>query len=387
MTNNFPVAILDLKAQYASIREEVQAAIDRVMESQHFILGPEVEALENEIANYSGCKFGIGVSSGTDALLVSLMAIGIKPGDEVITSPFSFFATAGAIVRLGARPVFVDIDLDTLNMDANLVEAAITEHTRAILPVHLAGQMADMDPIMDIAKKHDLYVIEDACQALGAEYKGKRAGSIGHLGCFSFFPSKNLGGAGDSGMVTCNDPVLADHVSLLRTHGSRPKYYHREVGGNFRMDALQAAILRAKFNYLEGWTAGRQRNAALYQQLFVEAGLASEDNKQRTTMPVILPNETGWGRHIFHLYQTRVRRRKELMSYLKANNIGNEIYYPVPLHLQECFKELEFKAGSLPNAERAALETLALPIYPELSEEQIKYVVQVINSFYQDQPA
>ena len=251
MSAEMRVPILDLKAQYALIRDEVQAAIERVMESQYFILGPEVEALEREIAAYCGCDFGIGVSSGTDALLVSLMAIDLKPGEEVITSPYSFFATAGAIARLGAVPVFVDIDLDTLNIDASWVEAAVTERTRAILPVHLAGQVADMDPIMEIAGRHNLYVIEDACQALGAEYHGRRAGSIGHLGCFSFFPSKNLGGAGDSGMVVCNEPALADRVKLLRNHGHRPKYHNKAVGGNFRMDALQAAILRAKFKYLE----------------------------------------------------------------------------------------------------------------------------------------
>lgn len=373
MTKEITVPILDLKAQYATIREEVQAAIERVMESQHFILGLEVEALEKEIAEYSQCQFGIGVSSGTDALLVSLMAVDIKPGDEVITSPYSFFATAGAIVRLGARPVFVDIDLDTLNMDASRVEAAVTLKTRAILPVHLAGQMADMDPIVEIAKRHNLFVIEDACQALGAEYKGKRAGSIGHLGCFSFFPSKNLGGAGDSGMVVCNNPALADRVSLLRTHGSRPKYYHREVGGNFRMDALQAAILSAKFKHLDEWTAGRQKNAALYRSFFDETGWVNG--------PIVLPTETGWGRHIYHLYQTRVERRSELMAFLKQRGVGCEVYYPVPLHLQACFKDLGYQAGDLPNAERAAEETLALPIYPEVTNEQIKHVVDIIAAF------
>jgi dTDP-4-amino-4,6-dideoxygalactose transaminase len=383
MTNEITVPILDLKAQYASIREEVQAAIERVMESQHFILGPEVEALEREIAEYSQCQFGIGVSSGTDALLVSLMAIDLKPGDEVITSPYSFFATAGAIVRLGARPVFVDIDLDTLNIDVSRIEAAVTSKTRAILPVHLAGQMADMDPIMEIARRHNLYVIEDACQALGSEYKGKRAGSIGHLGCFSFFPSKNLGGAGDSGMVVCNDPALADRLSLLRNHGHRPKYYNQAVGGNFRMDALQGAILRAKFKYLEDWTAARQRNAALYRKFFLDGGLASADSAQRSERPVILPQETGWGRHIYHLYQTRVERRGELMAFLKKRGVGSEVYYPVPLHLQACFKDLGYKAGDLPNAERAAEETLALPIYPEINKEQIERVVDVIKIFYQ----
>ena len=383
MTSEITVPILDLKAQYATVRAEVQAAIDRVMESQHFILGPEVEALGKEIAEYCGCQFGIGVSSGTDALLVALMALDIKAGDEVITSPYSFFATAGAIVRLGARPVFVDIDLDTLNMDASREESAVSERTRALLPVHLAGQMADMDAIMEIAKRHNLYVIEDACQALGAEYKGRRAGSIGHLGCFSFFPSKNLGGAGDSGMVVCHDPALADRLSLLRNHGHRPKYYNKVVGGNFRMDALQAAILRAKFKYLESWTGNRRKNASLYRRLFMEAKLAGEDARVRSILPVVLPKETDWGRHIYHLYQVRVQRRPALMEYLKVHGIGSEIYYPVPLHLQECFKELGHHLGDMPNSERAALETLALPIYPELSEVQIRYVVQTIQAFYQ----
>jgi len=382
MSHETVVPILDLKTQYAAIREEVQAAIARVMDSQHFILGPEVEAFERQIAEYSQCRFGIGVSSGTDALLVALMAIGLQPGDEVITSPYSFFATAGAIVRLGARPVFVDIELDTLNMDARRVEAALTPKTRALLPVHLAGQAADMDPIMEIAGQRNLYVIEDACQALGAEYKGRRAGSIGHLGCFSFFPSKNLGGAGDSGMVACNDPALADRVSLLRNHGHRPKYYNQAVGGNFRMDALQAAILSVKFKYLEGWTAARIRNAALYRRLFLEAGLASDDPSKRDGMPLALPKETGWGRHIYHLYQTRVRRRDELMAFLKEQGVGSEVYYPVPLHLQACFDDLGYKQGDLPNAERASHETLALPVYPELGEGKIQRVVDAISGYF-----
>jgi dTDP-4-amino-4,6-dideoxygalactose transaminase len=377
--------MLDLQAQYAAIRPEVQAAIQRVMESQHFILGPEVEALEKDIAAYSGCAFGIGVSSGTDALLVSLMAINIKPGDQVITSPYSFFATAGAIARLGATPVFVDIDLETLNLDASRVAAAITPRTRAILPVHLAGRMVDMDPLIELAKQHDLFVIEDGCQALGAEYHGRRAGSIGHLSCFSFFPSKNLGGAGDSGMVVCNDPALADRVALLRNHGHRPKYYNQVIGGNFRMDALQAAILRAKFVHLENWTAARQKNAALYRRLFLEAGLASEDPQQRTRLPVILPTAAGWGRHIYHLYQTRVQRRDKLLAFLKTHDVGSEIYYPVPLHLQACFKDMGYTASDCPNAGRAAAETLALPIYPELTNEQIERVVQVVKTFYHGQ--
>lgn len=387
MTHSEPIPILDLKSQYAAIRADVESAIARVMESQHFILDPEVEALEKEIAAYCGSRFGIGVSSGTDALLVSLMAIGIKPGDEVITSPYSFFATAGAIVRLGARPVFVDIDLDALNIDANLIEAAITDRTRAILPVHLAGQMADIDTIMEIAERRSLYVIEDACQALGADFHGRRAGSIGHLGCFSFFPSKNLGGAGDSGLVTSNDPALAGCLALLRNHGHQPKYYNQAIGGNFRMDALQAAILRAKLPHLEAWTAARQRNAALYRQFFLASGLASETTGLCEQKPLVLPHETGWGRHIYHLYPVRVQNRAGLMAFLKENQVGCEIYYPVPLHLQACFDGMGYARGDCPNAERAAEETLALPIYPELTEAQIAQVVQVVDDFYHGQAA
>lgn len=370
-----PIPILDLKAQYASLRQEINAAIERVMESQHFILGPEVEALEREVAEYSQCQFGIGVSSGSDALLVALMAIGIQPGDEVITSPYSFFATAGSIVRLGARPVFVDIDLDTLNINADQIEAKITPRARAILPVHLTGQMAEMDKILQIAERHRLYVIEDACQAIGADFQGKRAGSFGHLGCFSFFPSKNLGGAGDSGMVVSNDPDLADRVSLLRNHGHRPKYYNKAIGGNFRMDALQAAILRVKLPHLEAWTSARREHAALYRQFFSQANLTGEGR------PVTLPHETGWGRHIYHLYQIRVKRRDELMAFLKSRAIASEIYYPVPLHRQECFDGLGFNTDC-PNAERASRETLALPIYPELTAAQIERVVGAIQEFY-----
>jgi dTDP-4-amino-4,6-dideoxygalactose transaminase len=382
--------MLDLKAQYATLRKEIHAAIDRVMESQHFILGPEVEAFEREVAAYSQSQFGIGVSSGTDALLVALMAINIGPGDEVITSPYSFFATAGSIVRLGARPVFVDIDLGTLNIDVNKIEAKITPRTRAILPVHLAGQTADMGAIMQIAQKHNLYVIEDACQAIGADYQGKRAGSIGHLGCFSFFPSKNLGGAGDSGMVVSNDPALADRVALLRNHGHRPKYYNKAIGGNFRMDALQAAILRAKFPHLEDWTTARQKNAALYNELFKNAGLSSHKSPEHESKPIILPQEAGWGRHIYHLYQIRIQNREsprsaaergELMAYLKERHISTEVYYPVALHKQECFTQMDFNEDC-PNAEKASQQTLALPIYPELTASNIERIVSAIGDFY-----
>ena len=272
-TARIPVPLLDLKAQYATIRDEIRVSIDRVLELQNFILGPEVEALEGEVAAYSQCAFGIAVSSGTDALLVSLMAIGIGPGDEVITTPYTFFATAGVIERLRATPVFVDVDPRTYNMDPGGIERAISSRTRAIIPVHLFGQMADIDPIVDLARRHDLYVIEDAAQAIGSEYNGRRASAIGDLGCFSFFPSKNLGGVGDGGMVTINNPDLADRVRLLRNHGYRPKYYNKIVGGNFRLDALQAAVLRVKLKYLDGWTAARQNHAATYRNLFEEAGV------------------------------------------------------------------------------------------------------------------
>ena len=380
-----PVPLLDLKAQYATIRDEVRTAIDRVAESQYFIGGQEVDGLEREVAAYSQCQFGIGVSSGTDALLASLMAIGIQPGDEVITTTFSFFATAGSIARLGARPVFLDIDPLTYNMDAAKIEAAVTDRTRAIIPVHLFGQMADMDPIMEVAKRRGLYVIEDAAQAIGAEYRGRRAGSIGHLGCFSFFPSKNLGGFGDGGMVTSNDAVLAERVRLLRNHGAHPKYYHKVVGGNFRLDALQAAVLRVKLKHLDGWTTARQRNAAAYRRLFAEAGLAdssrpvADAEPSRVTAPtVVMPHDAGFGRHIYNQFAIRTGQRAAVIATLKARQIGHEIYYPVPLHLQECFAELGYKAGDLPVAERVARETLALPIYPELTEPMLAAVFGAI---------
>ena len=373
MSSTQAVPLLDLKAQYATIRDEVQEAVDRVIESQYFILGPEVQALEEEVAAYSQCEYGIGVSSGTDALLVSLMAINIQPGDEVITTPYTFFSTAGSIARLCAKPVFVDIDPLTYNIDPSKIEAAITPRTKAIIPVHLYGQMADMDPIMEIAERYGLFVIEDAAQAIGAEYKGKRAGSIGHLGCFSFFPSKNLGGFGDGGMVVSNDPYLADRVKLLRNHGYRPKYYNKIVGGNFRLDAIQAAILRVKLRHLDDWTAGRQRNAERYRHLFKEAGLLDGENT------IYLPYDAGWGRHIYNQFVIRTPRRDELKTYLRNHGIGCEVYYPVPLHLQECFADFGYKVGDFPNSEKAANETLALPIYPELNNTALSCVVKTIS--------
>jgi len=375
-----PVPLLDLKAQFATIREEVREAIDRVVESQHFILGPEVEALEREVAEYSGCAYGIGVSSGTDALLVSLMAIDLKPGDEVITTPYTFFATAGAIARLGGKPILVDIDPLTYNIDSAQIEAAVT---RAIMPVHLYGQMADMDPVMEIAERRGLFVIEDAAQAIGSEYKGLRAGSIGHLGCFSFFPSKNLGGIGDGGMVTSTDAELAHRVKLLRNHGYSPKYYNKVLGGNFRLDAIQAAVLRVKLKYLDQWTEARQRNAAAYRDLFGEAGLAVTLEEFSGGSPgVVLPFESPNVRHIYNQFVIRSHRRDELLNHLKERQIGAEIYYPVPMHLQECFAELGYGKGDFLASESAADQTLALPIYPELTVEELSSVAYAIAEFH-----
>lgn len=367
------VPLLDLKAQYATIRDEVRVAMDRVIESQHFILGPDVKALEEEVAGYAQCRFAIGSSSGTDALLVALMAIDIQPGDEVITTPYTFFATAGSIARLGARPVFVEIDPASYNLDPAGIEAKITPRTRAIMPVHLFGQMADMDPIMAVAERHNLIVIEDGAQAIGSEYKRRRAGSIGHLGTFSFFPSKNLGGFGDGGMVVTNDPALAERVNILSKHGSQPKYYHKFVGGNFRLDTLQAAVLRVKLKYLDGWTEGRQRNAATYRRLFKEIGL-----DKVVELPVEAPNV----RHIYNQFVVRFPRREALMAYLKERKIGHEIYYPVPMHTQECFADLGYHAGDFPLSEAAAKESLAIPIYPELTEAMQRTVVEAIAGFY-----
>ena len=372
LTKTLPVPLLDLKAQYATIRDEVQEAMNRVMESQYFILGPEVQAFEVEVAEYSQCKYGIGVSSGTDALLVALMAIGIEPGDEVITTPYSFFATAGCVARLGATPVFVDIDPQSYNLLPEQIEAKITQRTKAIMPVHLFGQMAEMDEVMQIAQKHRLYVIEDAAQSIGSEYKGRRAGSIGHLGCFSFFPSKNLGAFGDAGMVVTNDVELAERVDILRKHGSKPKYYHQFVGGNFRIDALQAAVLRVKLRYLDGWSDSRVRNANVYREMFHDCGL-----DEMLGLPVELPER----RHIYNQFVIRSARRNGLREHLKASNIGCEVYYPVSLHEQECFAYLGYQTGDFPHSEKAANETLAIPVYPELTGDQMGAVVELIAEF------
>jgi dTDP-4-amino-4,6-dideoxygalactose transaminase len=372
------VPLLDLKAQFATVKDEILAAIAEVMESQHFILGPKVEECEKGIAKYSACQFAVGVTSGSDALLACLMAENIGPGDEVITTPYTFFATVGAISRLGATPVFVDIDPVTYNIDVTQIAAKITKKTRAIIPVHLYGQMADMDPIMALAESHKLVVIEDAAQAIGSEYKGRRAGSIGQYGCFSFFPSKNLGAAGDGGMIVTNDAQRAEKLRVLRAHGSKPKYFHKVIGGNFRLDALQAAIVSAKLPHLDNWTAGRQRNAKIYDRLFVEAGLADAGGGAAN---VVLP-KVSMNRHIFNQYVIRLAQRDQLQAYLKNHGVGTEVYYPVPMHIQECFAYLGHKAGDFPKSESAANETLALPIYPELSEAQLRYVVDCVRDFF-----
>lgn len=379
------VPLLDLKAQYATIRAEVREVVDAVLESQYFILGPEVEALEAEVAEYCQCKFAYGLSSGSDALIVALMALDIQPGDEVILPTYTFFATAGAVWRLGARPVFVDCDPVTFSLVPADVERAITPKTKAIIPVHLYGRMAEMDAILEIAKHHDLKVIEDAAQAIGSETAGRRAGSLGDLACFSFFPSKNLGGIGDGGMITTNDAALADKVVLLRNHGYRPKYYNKVVGGNFRLDAIQAAVLRVKLRYLDQWTAGRRHNAARYQELFQQHGLLGEPNQTHGHFAVELPADDFQGRHVYNQFIIRVpqAQRDAARSYLADQQIGTEIYYPVPLHLQECFASLGYEVGNFPHSELAANQTIALPIYPELTIAQLRWVAQSLQGFAQ----
>lgn len=373
MATPVTVPLLDLKAQYATIRDEIRPAVDAVLESQLCILGPAVTECEAKLAPYCGCPHAITVSSGSDALLISLMAENIGPGDEVITTPYTFFATAGAIARTGAKPVFVDIDPKTYNIDAAAIESKITKQTKAIIPVHLYGQSAEMDTIMAAASRHGIPVIEDAAQAIGTEYKGRRVGSIGRYGCFSFFPSKNLGAAGDGGLVTATDDAVAEQLRILRVHGSKPKYYHSIVGGNFRFDSIQAAIVSVKLNYLDKWTAGRQSNAARYRRLFEAAGL--------TNGVVQLPYEVPGNRHIYNQFVIRAPRRDELQAYLREQKIGNEVYYPVPLHLQQCFAYLGYRQGDFPESEKAAKETIALPIYPELSDAQAEWVVECIAKF------
>lgn len=369
------VPLLDLKAQYATIKDEVLPVVQRVLESQQFILGAAVEECERQIAQYSACKHGVGVTSGTDALLIALMAEEIGPGDEVITTPYTFFATAGCIARMGATPVFVDICPKTLNLNVEQVAARITPRTKAIIPVHLFGQCADMDAILHIARQRRLVVIEDAAQAIGAEWKGRRAGSMGDYGCFSFFPSKNLGAAGDGGMVVTQDDARAEKLRVLRAHGSKPKYYHSVIGGNFRLDALQAAIITVKLRHLDAWTGARQANARRYRALFAEAGLTAAG---KIELPYELPDV----RHIYNQFVIRSPRRDELLAHLKSHNIGTEIYYPVPLHLQKCFAHLGYHEGDFPESEAAAKQTLALPIYPELTDAQSQYVVNTIAQIY-----
>jgi dTDP-4-amino-4,6-dideoxygalactose transaminase len=362
------VPLLDLKAQYATIRDEVLAAISEVLESQRCIGGPKVAELEQKIAALSDCKFAVGVSSGTDAILNSLMSLDIGTGDEVITTPFTFFATVGCTARVGAQPVFVDIDPRTYNINPDLVEQAVTKKTRAIMPIHLFGQMADMDPIMEIAKKYNLAVIEDAAQSITSTYKGRKAGSIGTVGCFSFFPSKNLGAAGDGGMVVTNDEQLYNRLKIMRNHGANPKYYHKFVGGNFRLDPIQAAVLLVKLSYLNDWSEARRRNATYYDQKF--AGTNVE-------IPYINSDCVS----IYNQYVIRVPKRDHLVAYLKEKCIGCEIYYPHPMHLQECFKQLGYKQGDFPETEKAAKEVLAIPIYPELTDQMKNYVAETILSF------
>lgn len=361
------VPLLDLKTQYASLKDETLRAVAEVLESQACIGGPRVADLERQIAALSGARFGIGMSSGTDALLAALMALGIGPGDEVITTPFTFFATAGCIVRTGATPVFIDIDARTYNMDPALIEDAITPRTKAILPVHLYGQCCQMDPILTLADVHGLTVIEDAAQAIGATYKGRAAGSMSAMGCFSFYPTKNLGGAGDGGMVVTSDETLKEVLLVLRDHGARPKYYHSLIGGNFRLDALQAAVLLVKLPHLAAWSEARRRNAAFYDQAFAGTGIGT---------PWIEPNCVS----IYNQYVIRVPRRNEMVAHLKAAGIGSEVYYPVPLHLQKCFAGLGYEEGAFPVSEAAAREVLALPVYPELTEEMLAYVAETVKA-------
>ncbi|MBI9087101.1 MAG: DegT/DnrJ/EryC1/StrS family aminotransferase [Desulfobacterales bacterium] len=374
------VPLLDLKPQYSTIKEEVLAVTQEIFDSQYFILGPRVEALEADIADYCQVAHAVGVSSGSDALILSLMAAGIGPGDMVLTTPYTFFATAGAIVRVGARPVFADIEPDSYNLSPAAAEAVVAAMTldeksrlKAIIPVHLYGQCADMDAMNAIAKACDLVVIEDAAQAIGSEYKGRRAGAMGDFGCFSFFPSKNLGAFGDGGMVTTGSKDLYDRLRILRGHGASPKYHHKVIGGNFRIDALQAAIVNIKLRYLDRWTAARQDNARQYRELFGAAGLDAR---------VVLPAEVQ-SRHIYNQFVIRVAEgRDALREFLLRSQVGTEIYYPVPMHLQQCFSDLGHGPGDFPEAEAAAAQTLALPIYPELTSDQLAFVVEKIQHFF-----
>ena len=367
------VPLLDLQAQYVSLRDDLQQAVNRVMNSQRFVLGDEVRKLESSIAEYCRTKHAIGCASGSDALLLALMALDIKAGDEVITTPFSFFATGASIARLGARPVFVDIDPYGYNIDPSRVEKAITPRTKVIMPVHLYGQCAEMDPLLELSRRHGIPVVEDAAQAIGATDKGRRAGSMGLIGCFSFYPTKNLGGAGDGGILTTSDDEVAARLRRLRTHGGSTEYEHEEIGINSRLDELQAAVLNVKFTSLDKWSDDRSHKADIYTRLLKDADLR---------FPLITPPVRSDGRHIFHQYVIRVPgNRDALMEHLKNDGVGSKVYYPIPLHLQKCFEYLGYKKGDLPEAEAAADETFALPCYPELTEEQQVYVVEMIKRF------
>jgi dTDP-4-amino-4,6-dideoxygalactose transaminase len=387
------VPLLDLKPQYQSLKKELDAEMLRVAESQYFILGPDVEKMEKEFCEYLNCKYAIGVSSGTDALLLALMGIEIEPGDEVIVPTYSFFATAGVVSRLNAIPVLVDSDPITFNIDPSKIEEKITSKTKAIIPVHLYGQSADMDPIMEIAKKYNLRVIEDGAQSISAIYKdGRATGTIGDIGCFSFFPSKNLGCFGDGGLVITNDDELEERLRIMRVHGGKPKYYHKVIGGNFRLDALQAAIISVKLPHLDKWSEMRRNNAELYTKLFIDNGLAERtgvacfDDNNKVLLPIAMfksseNDEKMKNYHIYNQFIIRVENRDELRSFLSENEIMSEIYYPIPFHLQECFEDLGYKKGEFPCAEFSADSSIALPIYPELSEEQITFVVEKISEF------
>lgn len=387
------VPLLDLKPQYKSLKKEIDETLIRIAESQYFILGPEVEKMEKSFCDYLGSKHALGVSSGTDALLIALMAIDIKPGDEVIVPTFSFFATAGVVSRLNAVPVFVDSDPITFNINPKEFEKKITANTKAVIPVHLFGQSCEMDEITAIAKRKNIKVIEDGAQAIGVQYKdGRCVGTIGDIGCFSFFPSKNLGCFGDGGLVTINDDNLGEKLKVLRVHGGKPKYYHKIIGGNFRLDALQAAVISVKLPHLNSWSEKRRKNAELYTKLFIEKGLAeaegktSFDDKNKVLLPkAVYKNAAGKARnyHIYNQYIIRVEKRDALRKFLTEKEIGTEIYYPVPFHLQECFSNLGYKAGEFPIAEQAANTSAALPIYPELTAEQIAFVVDSIKEFIQ----
>jgi dTDP-4-amino-4,6-dideoxygalactose transaminase len=368
------VPLLDLSIQHQNLREDLRQALDSVMDSQQFILGSEVTALEHELAAYCHSRFAVGCASGSDALLLALMALDVKPGDEIITTPFSFFATVSAIVRLGAKPVFVDIDPHTYNLNVDQIPGKITDKTKAIMPVHLFGQCADMKALLELSRNFNIPIIEDAAQALGSEEDGVRAGSIGDIGCFSFYPSKNLGGAGDGGLLTANDEELAQKLHVLRVHGAEKTYQHEYVGINSRLDSLQAAILRVKLRELDNWTAARQRNAAFYRELFGDYFLDEH---------IDLPYERADVRHIYNQFVIRIpERRDELKTFLLEKGVGTAIYYPISLHMQECFAFLGGKKGDLPESERASDETLALPIFPELREAQLEYVVEKIAEFY-----